>query len=153
MLLLLGAGVGAMRMVASRERRIEALLGRALLGHLDPAATVDAARVIFDAQAAALFRVSADRSELRAVSAVGIDAIPLMALDALPGAARALREMQPAIVDDPVSLAVVSARSAALIPLHAGSSLGPLALLDGRPARFPRPQPTGPPAPGIAARR
>jgi len=63
--------------------RIEALLGRALLGHLDPAATVDAARVIFDAQAAALFRVSADRSELRAVSAVGIDAIPLMALDAL----------------------------------------------------------------------
>ena len=154
MLLLLGAGAGAMRSALSRRRRVEALLGHALLGHLEPAAAVGAAMSIFDAQAAVLFRVSADRSELRSVSAIGIEVPPLLALDSLAGAARALREMQPAIVDDAAALAVVGARSAALIPLHAGASgLGLLALLDGRAARFARAEPRVLQALGIAAAR
>jgi CheY-like chemotaxis protein len=153
-LLFLGAGVGAMRLVLSRSRRAEALLGHALIGRLDPAAAVDMARVVLDAQAAVLFRVSADRSELRSVAAAGFDAPPLLALDALADAARALREMQPAIVDDAARLAAVGARSAALVPLHTGvAGLGLLVLLDARDGRFGRTEPRVLEALGIAAAR
>ena len=155
MLLFLGAGVGAMRSVASRTRRVEALLGHMLLGHLDPAAMVGAATLITNAQAAVLFRVSADRSELRPVAVVGIDAPPLLALDAIAGAARALREMRPVVVvDDLAGLNAVGARSAALVPLHAtNAGLGLLALLSERAGRFGKTEVDLLQALGIAAAR
>jgi len=154
MLLFLGAGVGAMRSIASRTRRVESLLGHALLGHLDPAAAIGAASLIVDADAAVLFRVSADRSELRPIATFGIEAPALLALDAIAGAARALREMRPVIADDAHGFAAVGARSAALIPVHAGhAGLGLLVLLHERADRFGRTEPQVLQALGIAVAR
>ena len=154
MLLVLGAGVGSLRVIASRSRRVESLLGHALIAHLDPAAIVNAATVIFEAQSAVLFQLSADRSELRAVSSVGIEDLPpLVAITTMPGAARAVREMQPIIVDDE-PLAAAGARSAAFVPLQVGGArLGLLALFDGRRGRFQRAEPRVLLALGIAAGR
>jgi CheY-like chemotaxis protein len=154
MLLFLGAGVGAMRNVLSRSRRVEAVLGHVLLGHLDPAGVVGAATLIVEAQAAVLFRVSADRSELRPITATGIDAPPLLATDAIAGAARALREMRPVIADDAHGLAAVGARSAALVPVHTShTGLNLLVLLDARADRFGRTEPQVLQALGIAVTR
>jgi len=154
MLLFLGAGVGAMRSVLSRSRRVEALLGHALLGHLDPTAVISAASLIVDAQAAVLFRVSADRSELRPIATAGFEAPALLAIDAIAGAARSLREMRPVIADEADGLAAVGARSAALVPVHAGlAGLGLLVLLHERAGRFRRTEPQVLQALGIAVTR
>lgn len=154
MLLFLGAGLGSLRLVASRTRRVESVLGHALIADLDPAAVVNAASVIFGAESAVLFRVSADRSDLRPVSAVGIeDLAPLLALEALPGAARAMRAMQPLVVaEEP--LGTTGARSAAFVPLRlASGAFGLLALFDRRRGRFRRADPRVLVALGIAAGR
>jgi len=154
MLLFLGAGVGAMRSVLSRRRRVEALLGHAFLGRLDPAAAVSSAALIVESQAAVLFHVSADRSELRPVATAGIETPALLATDALAGADRALREMRPIVVDDAAGLASVGARSAAMVGIVAGhAGLGLLVLLDGRAGRFARTDPQLLRALGIAAAR
>lgn len=154
MLLFLGAGLGSLRLLASRTRRVESLLGHALIADLEPAALVDAAIMIFDAESAVLFRVSPDRSELRPVTAVGIeDLAPLLALDGLPGAARAMRAMQPLVIaGEPFG--ATGARSAAFVPLRlASGALGLLALFDGRRGRFQRADPRVLVALGIAAGR
>lgn len=154
MLLFLGAGLGALRVAASHTRRVESLLGHALLAQLDPGAVVAAATAILGAESAALFRLSADRSELLAVSAVGLEGLaPVIRLEALRGAAHAIREMQPVVVDDE-PLPAAGARSAAFVPLHAGGgALGLLALFDKRRARFGRAEPRVMLALGIAAGR
>lgn len=155
MLLVLGAGVGMLRVVATRARRVEALLGRALISQLDPAAVVDLAREIVDGQAAALFRVSADRSELRPISVTGIAALPeTLPLDLVEGAARAIREMRPIVVDARPGLVAFGAGSAAFVPLRVGTASGGLlALFDRRAGRFGRIEPQVLEALGIAAGR
>lgn len=154
MLLFLGAGLGALRVAASHTRRVEALLGHALIAHLEPDEVVRAATAILGGESAALFRLSADRSELRAVSAVGLEGLaPVIRLEALRGAAHAMREMQPVVVDDE-PLPAARARSAAFVPLRFdGAGFGLLALFDKRRARFERAQPRVMLALGIAAGR
>lgn len=138
MLLILGAGIGMLRVVATRGRRIESLLGRALIGRPDQAMVVALARDVVDAQAAALFRSSGDRSQLELVCVDAIDALPpAVTIGAIEGAARAFRELRPVVVDAPAELALFGAGAAAFVPLRVGpTGVGLLVLLHRRPGHF-----------------